>query len=85
MVHAQRGQYRIGLLDSKKGHFRVLTKGSHDESPDFSPNGRMIIYAAREGDAGVLSVVSVDGRAQQQLLSTQGDVREPAWSPYSRR
>jgi TolB protein len=41
----------------------------------------MIIYATEENHRGVLSAVSVDGRAQQRLRLQQGDVREPAWSP----
>jgi Tol biopolymer transport system component len=29
----------------------------------------------------VLSAVSVDGSVQQSLVATEGDVREPSWSP----
>jgi len=26
--------------------------------------------------------VSIDGRVQQRLAGGEGDIREPAWSPY---
>jgi TolB protein len=42
----------------------------------------MIIYATQYNDRGVLAAVSVDGRAQQRLSLHQGNVREPAWSPF---
>jgi TolB protein len=44
----------------------------------------MILYATREGDRGVLSAVSADGNVRQRLILSEGDVREPAWSPVIR-
>jgi TolB protein len=44
----------------------------------------MIIYATREGGRGVLAAVSTDGRVRQRIAATEGDVREPVWSPYAR-
>lgn len=82
MVHAQRGSYRIAVRDLKSGLFRVLTDGPQDESPSFSPNGQMILYATQKGGRGVLAAVSLDGRVKQELLLTEGDIREPAWSPF---
>ena len=55
-----------------------------DESPFFSPNGGMIIFATNRGDRGVLSVVSLLGRETFELASKEGEVREPNWSHYSR-
>lgn len=83
MVHRSQGQFRIAVLEKDSQHFSVLTKGSLDESPSFAPNGRMIIYATEEKFRGILSAVSVDGRARQRLSFNKGDVREPVWSPYN--
>ena len=82
MVHRTQGKFRIAVLERETQNFSVLTNGSLDESPSFAPNGRMIIYATEEQYNGILSAVSVDGRARQRLSFTEGDVREPVWSPY---
>ena len=82
MVHRTQGKFRIAVLERETKHFRVLTDGKLDESPSFAPNGRMIIYATEEKYRGILSAVSVDGRAKQRLSFKKGDVREPVWSPY---
>jgi TolB protein len=81
MVHANRGDYRIAVMDMATRTINVLTAGRYDESPSFSPNGDMLLYAARKGKRGVLSAVSIDGRMQQNLAFASGEVREPAWSP----
>ena len=76
--------YRIAMMDSSLGSPRwsTLSPGSLDESPSFAPNASMILYAAREGRRGVLYAVSADARVRQRLVLADGDVREPAWSPY---
>jgi len=83
MVHRSQGNFRIAVLERETHFFRILTKGRLDESPSFAPNGRMIIYATEQKYRGILSAVSVDGRARQKLSFKQGDVREPVWSPYT--
>jgi TolB protein len=45
----------------------------------------MILYATQAMGKGVLAAVSVDGRTKQQLLLTDGDIREPAWSPFNKQ
>ena len=84
VAHGRGNEYRIAVLDMDTGRMRVLTPGVLDESPSFAPNGSMILYATREGERGVLSAVSADGNVRQRLILTEGDVREPAWSPVIR-
>ena len=50
--------------------------------PSFAPNGSMIMYATADQGRGVLAAVSADGRVKQKLRLTEGDVREPSWSPF---
>lgn len=82
MVHRIDGNYRVAVMDLESGNLRVLTDGTLDESPSFAPNGSMVIYATSSGNRGILKAVSVDGGIHQRLTVPEGDVREPAWSPF---
>ena len=81
-VHRRDGRFQIGVQDMRRGTFNVLTASNMDESPSVAPNGTMIIYGTQEGGAGVLEAVSIDGRVRVALPSKEGEVREPAWSPF---
>lgn len=82
LVHRPSGSsYKVALMDLSSGVFNILTPTSLDESPSFSPNGQMVVYATHEGRRGLLSVMSIDGRFRMNLPSEQGEVREPAWAP----
>jgi TolB protein len=81
VVHNDRGNYRIAVVDLARAFTQIVTDGRLDESPSYAPNGETLIYATREGVRGVLATVSTDGRVRQRISSLEGDVREPAWSP----
>ena len=76
------GKFQVALLDLSTRQVQILTDSDRDESPSFSPNGRMILLATVIGERGVLSAVSADGRVKQRLSTAAGDVREPAWGPF---
>jgi len=84
MVHSADG-FHIALQDLMTGDFNVLTNSFLDESPTFSPNGEMILYAMNKQGNGKLAVVSLDGTTSQTLSVKDGQVREPAWGPYLQR
>ena len=84
MVHNDRGNYRIAVMDLERRNLLVLSAGGQDESPSFAPNSDILIYATRLGGDGVLETVSADGLIRQRLASQRGDVREPVWSPFPR-
>ncbi|MDT8387080.1 MAG: Tol-Pal system beta propeller repeat protein TolB [Thiogranum sp.] len=81
LVHGAGGNYRIAVLELDTGLLRLLSEGPLDESPSFAPNGSMIIFATESGRRGVLAAVSSDGRFRQRLSLSEGNVREPVWSP----
>jgi len=78
MVH-EGGQ--IVVMQEETSRMAWLSKAEFDESPSFSPNGDMVLYASEEGYQPALVVASSDGRIRTRLEFVQGDVREPAWSP----
>jgi TolB protein len=85
LVSGGGGRYHASLLHLGTSVLQSLTDTPLDESPTFAPNGRMILYATARGTGhGVLASVSADGRVRQTLKLQEGDVREPAWSPFNR-
>lgn len=82
MLHRTDSQFNIALLDLTSGRVTELTDAGVDESPSMAPNGSMVLYATRQGGKGMLGMVSTDGRVKLRLPSRNGDVREPAWSPF---
>lgn len=81
-VNRQQGVFHIAWQDLVKEDFRILTETTLDESPSIAPNGAMLMYATQYQGQGILAVVSVDGRVKYRLPSAEGNVREPAWSPF---
>ena len=76
--------FRLAVMDLASKQVQILTDSYKDESPTFAPNGRMILIATETGGRGVLSAVSIDGRIKQRLSISAGDVREPAWGPFTK-
>jgi TolB protein len=85
LVHQLDGRFHIAILDLVTNRIQVLTSTELDESPSIAPNGSMVLYATKYAERGILAAVSVDGGVKFRLPSREGDVREPAWSPYMGR
>ena len=83
-ISRREGGFRLATMDLASKQVQVLTDSYKDESPSFAPNGRMILIATEIGGRGVLSAVSTDGRIKQRLSISAGDVREPAWGPFTK-
>ncbi|MBX7229196.1 MAG: Tol-Pal system beta propeller repeat protein TolB [Burkholderiaceae bacterium] len=82
-VSRRGGKFQLYSLDLASGTETQLTDTLKDESPSFSPNGKQVIYATEIKGRGVLAVVSSDGRVKQTLSAGSGDIREPAWGPWT--
>ncbi|MGI9228528.1 MAG: Tol-Pal system beta propeller repeat protein TolB [Gammaproteobacteria bacterium] len=83
MVAGQDQRYRIAWMDLVNEYMTLLTTNRLDESPSFSPNGSMIIYSTTGERGSELAAVSADGEVHQRLALQDGEVREPAWGPFS--
>jgi TolB protein len=75
------GRFGIGVMRPDGQGERLLTNGYQDESPSWSPNGRVILFArgTRAGQSGLWSV-DVSG-LNERRLATPLDASDPAWSP----
>ncbi len=74
--------FHVAIMNLERGSISTLTDSALDESPTIAPNGRMIMYSSKVGDHAILNAVSINGRIKYQLPVKDGDVREPAWSPF---
>lgn len=83
MIHRDKDVFHIASQHLKSGDLRVLTETLLDESPSIAPNGAMLMYATQYRSKGILGAVSMDAGVRFRLPSKQGDVREPAWSPFT--
>lgn len=82
-VRSGGGKFGIGVMDVDGKNERILTESFLDESPTWSPNGRVIIFSRAKRDrAGTSEVWSVDLTGQNlRKVETPGMASDPAWSP----
>jgi TolB protein len=82
-VTRREGRYLVALRDLASGNEQVLSDGGREESPSFAPSGRWVMFATQAGGRDALMAVTTDGRVKHRLGSSQGDIREPSWGPFS--
>lgn len=83
VLNRESGMYNIGIMDLDTGSFHVLTNSSMDHgSPSVAPNGSMIVYEAYDAGRNVLGMVTTDGKVSLRLPARNGEVQDPAWSPF---
>lgn len=79
---SEKGAYNIAVQDLSTGKLKVITRANLDESPTLAPNGMMVLYGTRETNQNVLGAVTLDGKFRMRLPMREGNVKEPAWSPF---
>ncbi|MEN9383227.1 MAG: hypothetical protein RI959_160 [Pseudomonadota bacterium] len=75
--------FKLHAMELANGNTLALTDTQDDESPSFAPNGRLLIYATRQQGREALMTTTLDGKIKTRLASAPGDIREPAWGPFS--
>jgi len=82
MLNRDNSMFNIAIQNLTTGQVTILTQFGMNKSPSVAPNGKMIAYATDYGGQGVLAEVSIDGLIKLRLPSQEGNVQEPAWSPF---
>ncbi|MCC2633893.1 MAG: tolB [Ramlibacter sp.] len=78
------GAFKLQVMEIASGNAQSVTDTTADESPSFAPNGRLIIYATRQGGTEALMTTTLDGKIKARLPGKGGDIREPDWGPFQR-
>ncbi len=78
------GNFKLHVMELPSGNAVAITDTTADESPSFAPNGRLIVYATRQGGRESLMTTTLDGKIKARLAGQSGDIREPDWGPYQR-
>jgi TolB protein len=84
LVYSMAGSLWRQKLDSKTAH--QLTDGpGYDYQPDWSPDGKSVVYVSYQKDAMELWLLDVETGKTQQLTSGGAVNVEPRWSPDRKR
>lgn len=78
------GAFKLHVMDLSSGTSAAITDSGADESPSFSPNSRLIIYATQQQGREALMTTTVDGKIKARLGGQGGDIREPDWAPFQK-
>ncbi|MDP2680510.1 MAG: Tol-Pal system beta propeller repeat protein TolB, partial [Rhodoferax sp.] len=76
------GAFKLNLMNLADGSVSAITESAADESPSFSPNGKMLVYATQVQGREALMTSTLDGKVKARLSGQQGDIREPHWGPF---
>ncbi len=75
--------FSVGTIKLSTGRFTPVSRGFSDETPRFSPNGKMVVFTSVKNNRSVLKIVNVDDKAgSARTLSVAGHIRDADWSSY---
>jgi TolB protein len=76
------GAFKLHTMEITSGTVKAITETASDESPSFSPNGKLIVYATQQQGREALMTSTLDGKVKARLNGQGGDIREPDWGPF---
>lgn len=75
-------KFYIGVIGIDGEGERLLSESYLDEGPDWSPNGRVVIFFREERPGASARLWSVDLTGRNlRMIDTPTDASDPAWSP----
>ncbi len=78
------GAFKLHLMELVSGAVTAITESTADESPSFSPNGRLLVFATQHQGREALMTTTLDGKVKARLNGQNGDIREPDWGPFQK-
>lgn len=79
------GAFKLHVMDMASGTVTAITDTTADESPSFSPNSRLIVYATQQQGREALMTTTLDGKIKARLVGQNGNIREPDWGPFQKQ
>ena len=80
LVHNNGSGHKIAIYSINDKFLKVISRGRLDEAPSFAPNGKMVLFASKKLNKGILVAASNDGRIRKEIELIGENVREPIWS-----
>ncbi len=77
------GAFKLHVMEMG-GQAVAITETTADERPSFAPNGKLIMYATKQGGREALMTTTLDGKIKARLGAQGGDIREPHWGPFQK-
>lgn len=75
------GWFDIGMVNADGTGFKILTDGTgSNESPDWSPDGRFLIFSRKTGKNYDLYILHPETGFMKKLFETPYDEKSPSWS-----
>ncbi len=76
------GNFQLFVSDSDGSNAVQLTSSGSNEDPEFSPDGRYIVFATTSFGGGYgIALMRIDGTNLKQLAKSRSGDFEPAWGP----
>jgi dipeptidyl aminopeptidase/acylaminoacyl peptidase len=90
LISNRHGGMKVHILDATSdgsgSDMRQITSGpNEDDSPAWSPNGRLVAFVSVHDDASDIFVMNADGSDLRQVTRGLGQNIHPMWSPDSSR
>ena len=82
-VSAHDGNHNISIFDIGTKKVSIILEYQHGEQvfqPQWSPDGKTIVYCYSTGEGRNLALVSADGKMRQELIAEDNDSRDPVFS-----
>ena len=78
------GAFKLHVMELASGNVNAITDTVADESPSFSPNSRLLVYATSVQGREALMTTTLDGKIKARLAGQSGDIREADWGPFQK-